>query len=217
MLFLGNPNNPTGNLMISNRLDLGDIPVKKIVIDEAFMDFVPQENTHTFISQAAKSRKFIVLRTMTKLFALAGLRLGYLIAHRDNIRTLKKYQMPWSVNVLAQTAAAQCLNETAFIQRSKQFIEKERKFLHQRIGRIKGLKPYFSVASFLLVKIKDKRLSSLCLKEQLLKKNILIRDCANFRGLDKQFIRVAVRTHKENVRLVQALVEITTPPLSPMR
>ena len=207
MLFLCNPNNPTGNLMVKNRTDLEDIPVKKIVIDEAFMDFVPPEHRYTFIPQAVKTRKVICLRTLTKLFALPGLRIGYLIAHRDIIRTLKEYQIPWSVNVLAQTAAVQCLNELTFIQRSKQLIEKERGFLYERLGRIRGLKPYSSVANFFLIKIIQKRLTSSILKERLLKKNILIRDCANFRGLDKQFIRVAVRTHKENIQLVRALEE----------
>jgi threonine-phosphate decarboxylase len=205
MLFLCNPNNPTGNLMINSRVDIAGISAKRIVIDEAFMDFVPEEKAHTFIPLAAASKKFIVLRTLTKLFALPGLRVGYLIARRDVIRSLKEYQMPWSVNVLAQIAAEQCLSEDAFIQRSKQLIEKERAFLYEQLKRIRELKPCPSVANFLLVKIKDKRLISSSLKKGLLKKNILIRDCANFRGLDERFIRVAVRTHKENICLVRAL------------
>lgn len=207
MVFLCNPNNPTGNLMISSQLDLGIIPADKIIVDEAFMDFVREENVHAFIPQAAKSRKLIVLRTLTKLFALPGLRIGYLVAHRDTIRSLKKYQMPWSVNVLAQTAAERALTEDVFRQRSRQLIARERKFLYERLNRIKGLKPYPSMANFILVKINQKRLTSPKLKEQLLKKGILIRDCANFRGLNKQFIRVAVRTHKENKQLVRALEE----------
>lgn len=212
-IFICNPNNPTGNLMISNRTDIEDIPVNKIIIDEAFMDFVPEESMHTFIHQATKSRKLIVIRTLTKLFALPGLRIGYLVAHRNIIRTLKKYQIPWSVNVLAQIAATQCLSELAFMKCSRQFIKKERSFLYERIGQIKGLKPYLSVANFLLGKIENKYISSSGLKERLLKKGILIRDCANFRGLNKQFIRVAIRTHKENMRLVQELEECVWKPL----
>lgn len=207
MLFICNPNNPTGNLITSNRADIKNIPAKRIVVDEAFMDFVPNEKIYTFIPRAVRSKKIVVLRTLTKLFALPGLRIGYLIAHRDVIRTLKKHQMPWSVNVLAQGAAEQCLNEEAFIQRSKQLIEKERFFLYESLSRIKGFKPYPSTANFILVKIEDRRVTSMRLKERLLKKDILIRDCANFRGLNKQFIRVAVRAHKENMRLMQALEE----------
>jgi len=169
------------------------------------MDFVPDEKMHTLIPGATHSKKIIVLRTLTKFFALPGLRLGYLIAHRDIIRVLKDYQMPWSVNILAQVAAEQCLSEGAFIKHSKQLIANERAFLYERLGLIKGLKPYPSVANFILVKLKDRYLTSACVKERLLKKGILIRDCANFRGLGKQFIRVAVRTHKENMRLLQTL------------
>jgi len=207
MLFVCNPNNPTGNLVVDGRAGIGNIHAKRIIIDEAFMDFVPNEKRYTFIPEAVRSKKIMVLRTLTKLFALPGLRVGYLIAHRDVVQTLREYQIPWSVNVLAQIAAEQGLSEFAFIQRSKRLIEKEREFIYERLGRISGLKPYLSVANFLLVKIKDKRLTSLCLKKRLLKKGILIRDCANFRGLNKQFIRVAVRTHQENMQLVQALEE----------
>ncbi|MBN1363268.1 MAG: threonine-phosphate decarboxylase [Syntrophaceae bacterium] len=207
MLFICNPNNPTGNLIVSNRADIKNIPAKRIVIDEAFMDFVPDEKRYTLIPEAVRSKKIIVLRTLTKFFALPGLRVGYLIAHHNIIRMLKEYQMPWSVNLLAQVAAEQCLGEEAFIQRSKQLVEKERSFLYERLDRIKELKPYLSMANFLLVKIKNKGLASSCLKERLLKRGILIRDCANFRGLNKQFIRVVVRTHQENNQLAQILEE----------
>ncbi|MFH1507555.1 MAG: threonine-phosphate decarboxylase CobD [Candidatus Omnitrophota bacterium] len=207
MLFICNPNNPTGNLIVSNRADIKNIPAKRIVIDEAFMDFVPNEKIHTFNLEAVRSKKIIVLRTLTKFFALPGLRVGYLIAHRDIIRILKEYLMPWSVNLLAQVAAEQCLREGVFIEHSKQLIAKERAFLYERLSRIRGLKPYPSAANFLLVKIKDKCFTSSWLKERLLKNGILIRDCANFRGLRKKFIRLAVRTDKENIRLLQALEE----------
>ncbi len=208
MFFICNPNNPTGNLIVSNRADIKNIPAKRIVIDEAFMDFVPDERIYTFIPQAVHSKKITVLRTLTKFFALPGLRVGYLIAHRDIIRILKEHQMPWSVNVLAQVAAEQCLSEDAFIKHSKQLIAKERTFLYGQLSRIRGLKPYLSVANFLLVKIKDKRLTSSYLKERLLKKSILIRDCANFRGLNNKYFRVAVRLRAENVKLLAALRQI---------
>ncbi|MFH1077105.1 MAG: threonine-phosphate decarboxylase CobD [Pseudomonadota bacterium] len=207
MVFLCNPNNPTGNLLIKNCADIKSILAKRIVIDEAFMDFVRNEDEYTFVTEAIRSKGVIVVRTFTKFFALPGLRAGYIIAHKDTICGLKKYQMPWTVNVLAQAASQRALSENAFIQRSKEFIAKESSFLYKRLGRIKGLKPYPSAANFLLVKIEHKHITSSCLKERLLKKGFFVRDCANFRGLDKQFIRVAVRTRKENMQLAQALEE----------
>jgi threonine-phosphate decarboxylase len=207
MIFLCNPNNPTGNLVVNSQLDPGAIPADKIIIDEAFMDFVQEEDVYTLIPKAAKSEKLIVLRSLTKLFALPGLRIGYLIAHSDTVKTLKKHQVPWSVNMLAQEAAGRALTEDMFRQRSKELIARERKFLYERLSRLKGLEPYPSAANFILVKINQKCLTSSTLREKLLKKDILIRDCANFRGLNGQFIRVAVRTRKENMQLVQALEE----------
>jgi threonine-phosphate decarboxylase len=207
MLFLCNPNNPTGNLVVENCADIENIPAKRIVIDEAFLDFVQDEKERTFIPEAVRSKRIIVLRTMTKLFALPGVRVGYVIAHKDIIRILKRYQIPWSVNVLAQRAAEYALSEDAFMQRSKQLIEKERFFLYEALSRIKGFKPYPSVANFILVKIEDRHITSMRLKEKLIKKGILIRDCANFRGLNERFVRAAVRTHKENRRLIRALEE----------
>jgi threonine-phosphate decarboxylase len=207
MTVLCNPNNPTGNLLIENRAGFENISSRHIVIDEAFMDFMHNESSYNFIREAVRSKKIIVLRTLTKIFALPGLRAGYVISHRDNIRILTQYQPPWSVNVLAQVAGEYLFGEEAFMQRSRRFIERERNYLYEALARIKGLKPYPSVANFLLVKIMSKQATSARLKERLLKKGILIRDCANFRGLNEYFLRVAVRSRKENIRLIQALRE----------
>lgn len=205
MFFFGNPNNPTGNLIMRNRADTETLPAGRVVIDESFMDFLPDEKEHTLIGRAKETKKIIVLRTFTKFFALAGLRVGYAVAHQDTIRVLQRFQMPWSVNVFAQAAAECALFQKDYIRRSRQTIKEERVFLYNAVGRIKGLRPYPSVANFLLVKIEGGRSTSTRLKERLMKKGILIRDCANFRGLDERFIRVAVRSRKENMRLIKAL------------
>lgn len=207
-LFLCNPNNPTGNLIVSGPADIEELPAKRIVVDESFMDFLHDERVHTLIGRAWRSKKIIVIRTFTKFFAFPGLRVGYAIAHRDIIGVLRRFQMPWSVNVLAQQAAEWALSEEGYMRRSRKFIEKERLFLHNAISRLEGFNPYSSVANFLLVKIKDKRLTSSCLKKLLLKKKILIRDCANFRGLDERFVRIAVRSRKDNMLFVKAMEEI---------
>lgn len=206
-LFFCNPNNPTGNLLMHNRQDIEKLPTKWIIMDESFMDFLSEEKAHTLITRAAQSKKLIVLRTFTKFFALAGLRVGYAIAHKHTVQFLQRFQMPWSVNALAQAAAECALSEKEYIRRSRRTIEKERVFLYNAVSRIKGLKPYPSVANFLLIEIENSQFTSTRLKERLLKKGILIRDCANFRGLDERFVRVAVRSHKENIRLIKALEE----------
>lgn len=202
MFFLCNPNNPTGNLFLGR---IENKQAKLIVVDECFMDFLPDQKEHTSIWKSVKSRNLIVLRTFTKFFAMPGLRIGYLIGHKEIVEKLRQYQAPWSTNCLAQMAAELVLSDTDYIKKTHRLIEKERNFLFEQLDKIDGLKPYPSVANFLLVKTKN---SSLNLKESLIKKQILIRDCSNFRGLSDRYIRVAVRLHKENLQLLAGLGEV---------
>ena len=207
-LFLCNPNNPTGNLIIEERNVVKNLPAKLIIVDEAFMDFLPDEKNYTLIKEAHKNKKIVVLRTFTKFFALAGLRIGYLVAHQDVIKKLKAYRIPWSVNAFAQLAAEMILEDREYIRKTRQLIEKERRFLFNEIARIRQLIPYPSVANFLLVKIDKGRINSDSLRKKLLARSILVRDCSNFRSLTDRFIRVAVRNRPENKQLVKALREI---------
>lgn len=207
-LFLCNPNNPTGNLILEDNRVVDKLPAKLVIVDEAFMDFLPDEKKHTLILRAQKDKKFIVLRTFTKFFALPGLRIGYLVAHQDVIRKLRKYQMPWSVNFFAQLAAGLILGDTEYIRNTKELIEKERRFLFDALSDTKNLAPFPSVTNFLLVKINNKNLTSSMLSKRLIEEGILIRDCANFRGLSNKFIRIAVRSHRENATLIKALRKV---------
>lgn len=206
-LFLCNPNNPTGNLVFKNRRLIENLSAKLVIIDEAFMDFLPDEEKYTLVWKAQANKKITVLRTFTKFFALPGLRIGYLVAHRDIVNKLKQKQIPWNVNSFAQLAAELILGDREYIEETRQTIEKERAFLFTEITGIKKLRPYPSVANFLLVKINHAKLTSSLLKMRLIQKRILVRDCVNFRGLGNKFIRIAVRSRNENLRLIEALRE----------
>ena len=208
MFFLCNPNNPTGNLLIKTARVIDKLPVKLVVIDEAFMDFLPDQKNHTLIPRAVKSKKIVVLRTLTKFFALPGLRIGYLVAHKEIINKLKEYQPPWSVNSLAQLAGQMILTDKCYIRKTCELIAKERNFLFKQIAKIEGLNIYPSFTNFVLVKIENKNLTSTCLEKKLIKDNLLVRDCANFKGLGNKFIRIAVRTRKENLKLLRSLDSI---------
>jgi len=120
--FICNPNNPTGNLLLEDYQKAGNILPKLLVIDEAFMDFLPDQKKYTLIWKAVKDRKTIVLRTFTKFFALPGLRIGYLIAHKEIIKRLKRHQPPWSTNSLAQLAAEVILSDKEYIKETHYFI-----------------------------------------------------------------------------------------------
>lgn len=208
IIFLGNPNNPTGNLILEDSPAAGNLAKELAVVDEAFMDFVPDEKHKTLIQKAARDKKIIVLRTFTKFFALPGLRLGYAISHGKNIKRLKSKQPPWSVNSLAQIAAKSILKDKGYIASSRKFIGKEREFLIGQLKEIPELKIYPSVVNFLLIKIQGKDFTSSLLKKKLIQRGILIRDCANFRGLSNKFIRIAVRSRRENAKLIKALNEV---------
>lgn len=208
IFFISNPNNPTGNLLFKSQKLQNQNCCSLTVIDEAFMDFSPDEKKYTFIQRAVKDKRIIVLRSFTKFFALPGLRIGYLVAHKDLVKTLKKFQPPWNINAIAQSLARMMLNDKSYIKRTREFIIKERDFLFKELVKIDRLRPCPSVTNFLLIKIEKTGINSKSLTKKLIQKGILVRDCSNFRNLNNKFIRVAVRSHRENAKLIQALKEI---------
>ncbi|WP_166392551.1 threonine-phosphate decarboxylase CobD [Candidatus Nitrosotalea sp. TS] len=202
-IFVCNPNNPTGILTSQkNMLKILDLSHDKSVlvfVDECFIELAsnPKE------SIASKLHEFdnlFILRSMTKSFGLAGLRVGYGLGSKKMIEILNKIKIPWNVSGIAQNIAIRALSDRSHLKKTRKLIEKERNFLDSSISKIDGFSCYGSDANFILIKSK---ISSKQLQKKLLKKNILIRDCSSFRGLDSKFIRVAVRTHDENQRLVK--------------
>ncbi|HRZ86759.1 MAG TPA: threonine-phosphate decarboxylase CobD [bacterium] len=201
MVFLCNPNNPTGNLLAASRR----LPAWRCgltVVDEAFIDFLPDEKEHTFVNEAAGDRGLVVVRSFTKFFALPGLRLGCIIGHTDTIRRLAAHQHPWSVNALAQAAGEAVIDDDEYREMAVAAVEKERSYLFRALSRIDGIRPFPSAANFILVKIERKGITAERLRDRLLRAGILIRDCGNFRGLDNRYFRVAVRTRRENRALI---------------
>jgi len=225
-IFICNPNNPTGNLLLTDQQEFipsplqtlppggggvgggGDLSQRLIVVDEAFMDFLPDQQKYTFLRKAIDRKNLIVLRSFTKFFALAGLRLGYLIAHQDLIADLRKKLSPWNVNALALRAGELMLTQKGYAYQTYRLVAEEREFLSREISRIKGLCPFPSVVNFILVKITLPGITSFRLTAGLGKAGFLVRDCANFRNLGNKFIRIAVRTRRENKMLLTALREI---------
>lgn len=209
VLFVCNPNNPTGNLTLENQGAIKGLVANKLfVVDEAFMDFLPNQKDYTFIWKATKCKRIIVLRSFTKFFALPGLRMGYLVAHKEVISKLKRNLAPWNTNCLAQLAAELILNDREYIKKTYKLIQSQRQFLFEQLAEIGWLKAYPSVTNFLLLKIERVGITAKSLQAILLKKGMLIRDCSNFRNLNDKYIRIAVRSHKENLKLIAALKQI---------
>ena len=175
-----------------------------VFIDECFIELVPKSN-ESVISYVKKYDNLFILRSLTKSFGLPGLRIGYACGSKEIINILKKIKIPWSVNSLAQDAANAVIKNTSHIKKSNMIIQKESKYLEDNISILDGFQCIPSFTNFILIKTKY---DSTKLQKKLLKNKILIRDCKNFRGLDNQYIRIAVKSHKDNVKLVKALEKI---------
>jgi threonine-phosphate decarboxylase len=209
VVALTNPNSPTGTLVpraqMAALVQLCQRTHTTLIIDETFIDWVEEASLKQI---AARSPQIIVLRSLTKFFALPGLRVGYMVAQPQWIKRLRTQIEPWSVNTVAQEVAGACVQAPQFVQRSREFIVHERAWLFEQVAAIAGLQPFPSQANFLLVRLATKTLNAPLLAQRLATENILIRSCHNFRGLGKQFFRVAVRTREENACLLAALRKV---------
>lgn len=207
MVFLCNPNNPSGALTpredISVLLKICNKHKVMLTLDEVFMDFVNNANGFSLAFCAHRQSRLIVLKSLTKFFALAGLRVGYLISSRAIIKRMLELQYPWNVNVLAQAVSREVIKDKEYIKKSRALISREMVYLFEHLRAIKGLKAFAPGSNFILCKLEGAKIKSANkLQERLLRYCLLIRDCGNFRGLNERFFRVAVRTRRENSELI---------------
>ncbi|MEH2178902.1 threonine-phosphate decarboxylase CobD [Nostoc sp.] len=202
-LLLNNPHNPTGKLFSRESILPYLEQFALVVVDEAFMDFVPPNEEQSLIPVVQEYPNLVVLRSLTKFYSLPGLRLGYAIAHPDCLAKWQLWRDPWPVNTLAAAAAIAALQDTEFQQQTWAWLPPARNQLFQGLAKIPGLQPQASAANFLLV---ESQKSTSQLQQQLLKYHqILIRDCLSFKELGDRFFRVAVRKEFDNQRLLTAL------------
>lgn len=204
MIILCSPNNPTGRLISHDIIsEICRLCGEKNIIflcDECFLDFVIDGNNYSALNFL--NENIIVLKAFTKIFSMAGLRLGYAIFGSEEIADrVKRCGQFWSVSAPAQAAGIAALKETEHIRSTREFVKKERIFLSKSIAEL-GIKVFDSDANFLLLKHENP------LYNALLKQKILVRNCANFIGLDDKFIRIAVKNHEENIAISDALRRI---------
>lgn len=212
LLFLCNPNNPTGRvvskrtiqLILEEALSLGVM----VLVDEAFMDFMPQREFFSVISLAGKYPNLAVLYSMTKFFGIPGLRLGAIVANRELVGRMNASKDPWNVNILAQVAGIASLRDKVYMEKTRRLIKKEKKFLFKELTGIPGLRPLPGAANFILVNVAQTGLTSEELTDLIGKRGILVRDCYGFSGLEGRYIRLAVRTRPENEKLLLALKSV---------
>jgi len=199
-IFLCNPNNPTGQYMSKEKLlrIMSSAQNSLFILDEAYIAFT--ENAWTSLDLINNSN-LVILRSMTKDYALAGLRLGYAIAAESIISALKCVRPPWNVNVIAQKAGILALNADSYIQECGDKIREAKDFLIEELERL-GLSPLPSQTNFFLVKVGN----ATAFRQALLRKSILVRDCTSF-GLS-EYIRLAPRILPECQKLIESIKEI---------
>lgn len=195
MVVIGNPDNPTGRLEVTEALARPD---RLLVVDESFIDFVPGER-----ESLARRSDVVVIRSLTKLWSLAGVRAGYLLGPASLVSHLGANRQPWSVNALACAALAFCGSDVETAKRVRATVARERSYLEQGLSTL-GLQWWPSQANFILIKARRDQNLAVRLHER----GIAVRPCSSFPGLDDHYIRVAVRGHADNERLLDVVGDV---------
>jgi len=205
LIFVNNPHNPTGSLILKEALDafVAALPTDIVlVIDEAYIEFVRGVNCPNSLDYLHSDRTVVGLRTFSKAYGLAGLRIGYGVMPSHLAQLLHRVRQPFNVNMLAQAAAIAALEDRDFVKNTVQLVSEEMDFMYQALAGI-GLKYHKSQANFLLIQVGK---NADAVFEDLLKKGVIVRSMTSYGYPD--CIRVNVGLHPENVRLMEALAEV---------
>lgn len=216
LVFLCNPNNPTGGLLPGSETAALFRAIRSrgafLTVDESFIDFLPDPRPESVAREAGAHSGLAVIGSLTKFYALPGLRLGYLVAAADFVRAFEDGRAPWTVNSFAEQAGLAALADREYPARVRRLVPTERQYLAEGMERLGWLRPWPSVANFILARITgspDPRrwpvLTSSELTRALAGRGILVRDCRSFTGLGSDHIRVAVRDRADNKRLLAVL------------
>lgn len=206
LMFLCNPNNPTGAVVprqlltkIIERCYEHNI---LLVIDECFQDFLMKEEEDSRTSFMQQYPNLVIIKAFTKMYGMAGLRLGYAMSsNRNLLESMKRATQPWNVSIPAQYAGIAACKEEGFAQKSRVYIDKQRRYLKEQLSEL-GYTVYDSKANFIFFEA-PKGLYERCLQQQ-----VLIRSCGNYKGLGNTYYRIAVKSCEENEHLIQLLRRI---------
>lgn len=216
IVFLGNPNNPDGTLLDKDHIRTVASMLKDanslLVIDESFIDFVGndplQDNEHSMRSLVNEFDNIIVVHSFTKFYAVPGLRIGAAFTNETLITQLQQYIPSWSVNTLAQAYTKAALNDVDYIKRTKQELNEERAFMYNALDDIEGITVYPPSANFILFQVNQEGITANYINEELKKYNMIVRNCDSYVGLTNHWVRIAIKDHETNIKLVDKLTNI---------
>ena len=206
VLWITNPHNPTGQLWSRASLE----PLLKshalLICDEAFLPLVPGGEAQSLLSLVADHPNLVVVRSLTKLLAVAGLRLGYAIASPERLRRWSNWRDPWPVNGLALAACTAMLTDQVALARWQQrvqgWVRREGRWLQEQLRQLPGLTPRPSQANYLIV---EGCASLLALRDGVARRGVLLRDCRSFEGLGENWLRIGFQNRRGNRRIIRAL------------
>lgn len=216
IVFLGNPNNPDGTLLDKDHIRTVASMLKDanslLIIDESFIDFVGndplQDNEHSMRSLVNEFDNIIVVHSFTKFYAVPGLRIGAAFTNETLITQLQQYIPSWSVNTLAQAYTKAALNDVDYIKRTKQELNEERAFMYNALDAIEGITVYPPSANFILFQVNQEGITANYINEELKKYNMIVRNCDSYVGLTNHWVRIAIKDHDTNIKLVDKLTDI---------
>ena len=216
ILFLGNPNNPDGTLLDKDHIRTVANMLKDanslLVIDESFIDFVGndplQDNEYSMRSLVNEFDNIIVVHSFTKFYAVPGLRIGAAFTNKTLITQLQQYIPSWSVNTLAQAYTKAALNDVDYIKRTKQELNEEIAFMYNAVDAIEGITVYPPSANFILFQVNQEGITANYINEELKKYNMIVRNCDSYVGLTNHWVRIAIKDHETNIKLVDKLTNI---------
>ena len=206
IVCLCNPNNPTGELV---SIELIEKILKRcrekdvmLVMDECFNDFIEEPERYTMKNYLKENKNLFILKAFTKIYAMAGLRLGYGLSSDERLlKKMTSVSQPWAVSIPAQIAGVQALKEKEYLKKTEELIRKESNYLKEALRKL-NMKIYGSKANYIFFKDEDGHE----LKAYLENRGIMIRDCSNYVGLTKGYYRICVKEHKDNKRLINEII-----------
>jgi len=205
LIFIANPNNPTGTYVNKSNLDEFIIRVPKrviVVLDEAYDIFIDAADFPNSLDYLRKRRNIIILKTFSKAYGLAGLRIGYAVTQPNLVSYMERARQPFNVNILAQKAAFAALKDKAFIKKTRKVILEEKGYLYRQLNKL-GLSFTPSVTNFILIDIGG---NGVRLCKNMLKFGVIVRDMQQY-GLEN-FIRVTIGKPSENRRFIEILKRV---------
>ncbi len=212
VVFISNPANPTGRALLNEYMNELALVCESndtfLVVDECFIELTDSPQNYTLINEIERLPHSVLLRSFTKTFAMAGLRLGYCICgDTDVAAAIMDSGQPWSISAPSEAAGLAALKEKEYVRNAVMLISAERARLTEAL-RAMGLRVTSSDANYIMFNTKGSAFDGMDIRELLIERGILIRDCSNFIGLEKGYYRIAVKGPEENKKLIDELKRI---------